>query len=84
MRCGAAGEALGDVFEVSSIRREDYDFHKGKSEYEDILQSNNLPSSSTPRGHQAPAAFLIMAAGLDKVPTYCCTALVFICKCELQ
>uniref|UniRef100_G3NQT2 Zgc:152830 n=1 Tax=Gasterosteus aculeatus aculeatus TaxID=481459 RepID=G3NQT2_GASAC len=61
-----AGEALGDVFEVSSIRREDYDFHKGKSEYEDILQSNNLPSSSTPRGHQAPAAFLIMAAGLDK------------------
>uniref|UniRef100_A0A8C3A3X3 Zgc:152830 n=1 Tax=Cyclopterus lumpus TaxID=8103 RepID=A0A8C3A3X3_CYCLU len=61
-----AGEKLGDVFEVSSIRREDYDFHKGQSEYEDILQSNNLPSSATPRGHQAPAAFLIMAAGLDK------------------
>uniref|UniRef100_A0A3B4TEB8 Zgc:152830 n=1 Tax=Seriola dumerili TaxID=41447 RepID=A0A3B4TEB8_SERDU len=62
----AAGEVLGDVFEVSSIRREDYEFHKGKSEYEDILQSNNLPSSATPRGHQAPAAFLIMASGLDK------------------
>ncbi|XP_056275560.1 putative aminopeptidase W07G4.4 [Pseudoliparis swirei] len=61
-----AGEKLGDVFEVSSIRREDYDFHKGKSEYEDILQSNNLPSTMTPRGHQTPAAFLIMAAGLDK------------------
>uniref|UniRef100_A0A3B4WPK2 Zgc:152830 n=1 Tax=Seriola lalandi dorsalis TaxID=1841481 RepID=A0A3B4WPK2_SERLL len=61
-----AGEVLGDVFEVSSIRREDYEFHKGKSEYEDILQSNNLPSSATPRGHQAPAAFLIMASGLDK------------------
>lgn len=61
-----AGEVLGDVFEVSSIRREDYEFHKGKSEYEDILQSNNLPSSGTPRGHQAPAAFLIMASGLDK------------------
>ncbi|XP_044231811.1 putative aminopeptidase W07G4.4 [Thunnus albacares] len=61
-----AGEVLGDVFEVSSIRREDYDFHKGKSEYEDILQSNNLPSSATPRGHQAPAAFLIMASGLHK------------------
>ena len=58
---------MGDVFEVSSIRREDYEFHKGKSEYEDILQSNNLPSSATPRGHQAPAAFLIMASGLDKV-----------------
>ncbi|XP_051950434.1 putative aminopeptidase W07G4.4 [Xyrauchen texanus] len=61
-----AGEVLGDMFEVSSIRREDYEFHKGKSEYEDILQSNNLPSSGTPRGHQAPAAFLIMASGLDK------------------
>lgn len=64
-----AGEVLGDLFEVSSIRREDYEFHKGKSEYEEILQSNNLPSSATPRGHQTPAAFLIMASGLDKVHT---------------
>lgn len=55
------------MFEVSTIRREDYEFHKGKSEYEDILQANNLPSSATPRGHQSPAAFLIMASGLDKV-----------------
>ncbi|XP_074526451.1 putative aminopeptidase W07G4.4 [Halichoeres trimaculatus] len=61
-----AGEMLGDLFEVSRIRREDYEFHEGKSEYEDILQSNNLPSSATPRGHQTPAAFLIMASGLDK------------------
>ncbi|KAM3867647.1 putative aminopeptidase W07G4.4 [Diretmus argenteus] len=61
-----SGELLGDLFEVSSIRREDYDFHKGKSEYEDILQCNNLPSSATPRGHQTPAAFLVMASGLDK------------------
>uniref|UniRef100_A0A3Q2VLF5 Zgc:152830 n=1 Tax=Haplochromis burtoni TaxID=8153 RepID=A0A3Q2VLF5_HAPBU len=57
---------LGDLFEVSTIRREDYEFHKGQSEYEDILQCNNLPSSATPRGHQTPAAFLIMASGLDK------------------
>ncbi|KAJ0068084.1 hypothetical protein NL108_015561 [Boleophthalmus pectinirostris] len=61
-----SGEVLGDEFEVSRIRREDYEFHKGKSEYEDILQCNNLPSSATPRGHQTPAAFLIMASGLDK------------------
>lgn len=61
---------MGDVFEVSTIRREDYEFHKGKSEYEDILQCNNLPSSATPRGHQTPAAFLIMASGLDKVLTH--------------
>lgn len=52
---------------MSSIRREDYEFHKGKSEYEDILQCNNLPSTATPRGHQTPAAFLIMASGLHKV-----------------
>ncbi|KAB5567819.1 hypothetical protein PHYPO_G00237220 [Pangasianodon hypophthalmus] len=61
-----AGEVLGDMFEVSTIRREDYEFHKGKSEYEDILQCNNLPSSATPRGHQTPAAFLIMTSGLDQ------------------
>ncbi|XP_041955918.1 putative aminopeptidase W07G4.4 [Alosa sapidissima] len=61
-----AGDVLGDVFEVSSIRREDYEFHKGKSEYEEILQANNLPSTLTPRGHQAPSAFLIMGSGLDK------------------
>lgn len=65
--CVSAGEVLGDLFEVSTIRREDYEFHKGKSEYEDILQANNLPSSATPRGHQTPAAFLIMASGLDQV-----------------
>lgn len=69
---------MGDVFEVSSIRREDYDFHKGKSEYEDILQCNNLASSATPRGHQTPAAFLIMASGLDKVLTHCLNKF----KCE--
>ncbi|XP_030621940.1 putative aminopeptidase W07G4.4 [Chanos chanos] len=61
-----AGEVLGDMFEVSTIRREDYEFHRGKSEYEEILQSNNLPSSATPRGHQTPSAFLIMGSGLDK------------------
>nr|XP_045606702.1 putative aminopeptidase W07G4.4 isoform X2 [Procambarus clarkii] len=62
----AAGEEVADPFEISSIRREDYDFHCGKSVYEDVLQCNNLPSSRTPRGHQTPAAFLVMASGLDK------------------
>ncbi|KFM82894.1 putative aminopeptidase, partial [Stegodyphus mimosarum] len=61
-----AGEEVGDMFEVSPLRREDYEFHKGKSEYEDVLQCNNSPSSRTPRGHQGPAAFLIMTSGLDK------------------
>ncbi|MBN3294979.1 YH24 aminopeptidase, partial [Amia calva] len=61
-----AGDVLGDVFEVSTVRREDYEFHRGRSEYEELLQSNNLPSSATPRGHQTPAAFLTMASGLHK------------------
>lgn len=61
-----AGEKVGDLFEVSTIRREDFDFNKGKSEYEDILQCNNAPSSRTPRGHQLPAAFLIQVSGLEK------------------
>jgi len=41
--------------------------YSGKSEYEDVLQCNNLPSSRTPRGHQAPAAFIILSSGLNKV-----------------
>ena len=45
----------------------DFDHHKGKSEYEDVLQCGNRPSTMTDRGHQAPAAFLILASGLDKV-----------------
>jgi leucyl aminopeptidase len=60
------GDGVGDPFEISTIRREDYAFNVGKSEYEDIIQSNNLPSSRTPRGHQFPAAFLAVIAGLDK------------------
>lgn len=61
-----AGDLVGDLFEISTIRREDYKFNEGKSEYEDILQCNNAPSSRTPRGHQIPAAFLIQVSKLDQ------------------
>lgn len=61
-----SGDEYGDPCEISTIRREDYEFHTGKSEYEDVLQCNNSPSSRTPRGHQSPSAFMIMASGLDK------------------
>lgn len=61
-----AGEQIGDLFEISTIRREDFDFNRGKSEYEDILQCNNAPSSRTPRGHQIPAAFMIQVSKLDQ------------------
>jgi leucyl aminopeptidase len=53
------GERYGDMFEVSHVRREDYDLVRDKSgEFVDVLQCNNLPSSRTPRGHQLPAAFM--------------------------
>ncbi|KAG5670519.1 hypothetical protein PVAND_000777 [Polypedilum vanderplanki] len=61
-----AGEQIGDPSAISPLRREDFDFHKSKGYGEDLLQCNNLPSSRTPRGHQTPAAFLIMASGLDQ------------------
>ncbi|KAL9983602.1 hypothetical protein ACROYT_G005798 [Oculina patagonica] len=61
-----AGHDMGDPFEISTVRREDYEFANAKSEYADVLQCNNTPSSRTPRGHQFPAAFLIRASGLDK------------------
>lgn len=61
-----AGDLLGDPAEISPLRREDFAFHRSKAYGEDLLQCNNLPSSRTPRGHQTPAAFLIMASGLDK------------------
>lgn len=61
-----AGESIGDPSEISPLRKEDFNFHRAKTYGEDLLQCNNLPSSRTPRGHQTPAAFLIMASGLDK------------------
>lgn len=47
-----AGEAIGDPFEISILQREDFNFHRGLCLGEDLIQSNNLPSSRTPRGHQ--------------------------------
>lgn len=58
------GLRYGEPFETSSIQREDFAFHRGQCLGEDVLQANNLPSSKTPRGHQSPAAFMMMASGL--------------------
>lgn len=44
-------EIVGDPFEISTLRREDFAFHSGQVYGEDVLQCNNLPSSRTPRGH---------------------------------
>ena len=58
-----------------SCTLQDYDFVMGKSEYEDVLQCNNQPSSLTPRGHQFPAAFMIRASGMDKVSRGACACM---------
>lgn len=60
------GDRCGDPFEVSRLRREDFDFVAPKSKADDTLSCNNLPSSATARGHQFPMAFLCLASGLDK------------------
>lgn len=59
------GDLSSDMFEISTIRREDYKTHSAKTEKEDVVQSSGRPSTQSSRGHQAPAAFLIMASGLD-------------------
>ena len=56
---------------------QDYDFVAPPSEYEDVLQANSLPSSATLRGHQFPAAFHLIASGLNKVSF----ALSVVCVC---
>lgn len=61
-----AGDDVGDPFEISRLHKDDFDFHKGKMEGDDILQANNKASVQTLRGHQGPAAFLILASGLDQ------------------
>uniref|UniRef100_T1JK81 Cytosol aminopeptidase domain-containing protein n=1 Tax=Strigamia maritima TaxID=126957 RepID=T1JK81_STRMM len=62
----SAGEAVAEPVEISTLRREDFMLNSAKSEYEDIMQCNNLASSRTPRGHQFPAAFLVSISGLEK------------------
>ncbi len=66
LRIRESGEILADPFELSTIRRDDFDFVAPKSKREDVLQANTTPSTMTSRGHQYPFAFLSIASGLDK------------------
>ncbi|KAM3956512.1 putative aminopeptidase W07G4.4 isoform 1-T2 [Aphomia sociella] len=61
-----AGDALGDACEVSTLRREDLAAHRGRAAGDQLHQADGRPSAATPRGHQAPAAFLLLAAGLHE------------------
>jgi len=60
------GQIWGDPFEVSRIRREDYQVVKGNNITEDVIQGNDKPSTMTSRGHQFPVAFLSMVSRLDE------------------
>ncbi|KXS19457.1 peptidase M17, leucyl aminopeptidase domain-containing protein [Gonapodya prolifera JEL478] len=60
------GTEWGGPFEVSRLRVDDFDFIAPTQPTEDVVQANHLPSSGTSRGHQFPAAFMIVASGLDK------------------
>lgn len=65
MKLQQYSEEIGDPVEISVLRKEDFQFHKGKAEGEDIYQGINGMSTNCRRGHQGPAAFIIMASGLD-------------------
>lgn len=46
------GALIGDPFEISTLRREDFKMVKGKAVGDDVLQCNSAASSRSPRGHQ--------------------------------
>lgn len=62
----AAGEQLGDPFEHSPIRREDYEMVAARGINDVMPQCNTKPSVDTPRGHQFPFCFLERAAALEQ------------------
>ncbi len=52
---------------IECIISKDFKHHKGQNEYEDLLQCEAKPSALSSRGHQGPAAFLMMGSLLEKV-----------------
>jgi leucyl aminopeptidase len=60
-----AGALLGEMSEISTIRREDYEAHNAGEEYADLRNSSRPIGGKRTRGHQSPAAFMILASGLD-------------------
>lgn len=58
-----AGDQMAEPCEISTMRREDYDATKSKTEYQDYVQ---LETKTGYRGHQFAGTFLTRASGLDK------------------
>ncbi|KAG0234085.1 hypothetical protein BGW42_006951 [Actinomortierella wolfii] len=65
-RIQAAGHLLGDPFEVSTLRREDYAMVTPGANSEDVCQANDKASSETSRGHHFPMAFMAVASGVSQ------------------
>ncbi|VDM00379.1 unnamed protein product [Schistocephalus solidus] len=59
---GAAVKAYG---KVARVRYEDYQVNYGISEYEDIMQFNTLPGSTSKRGFTFPMGYLALISGLS-------------------
>ncbi|BHF62864.1 metalloexopeptidase activity [Sparganum proliferum] len=56
------GALVGDPIEISTLRREDYEVCFPVSEYEDLQQRNTHANTVKYRGHQYPAAWMLMAS----------------------
>jgi leucyl aminopeptidase len=50
-------ELWGEPFEVSVLRKDDFEFVKPKNSDYDVLQCNTQPSSMTARGHQVHSCY---------------------------
>ncbi len=58
---------VGDIGQVSSLRREDYEVCYPVTQYEDLQQRNTHPDTVAYRGHQYPMAWMAMASRLSEV-----------------
>nr|VZI19121.1 unnamed protein product [Spirometra erinaceieuropaei] len=64
---GRGGALVGDPIEISTLRREDYEVCFPVSEYEDLQQRNTHANTVKYRGHQYPAAWMLMASRMTDV-----------------
>eukprot|EP01062_Namystynia_karyoxenos_P034749 TRINITY_DN25449_c0_g1_i1.p1 TRINITY_DN25449_c0_g1~~TRINITY_DN25449_c0_g1_i1.p1 ORF type:complete len:581 (+),score=171.76 TRINITY_DN25449_c0_g1_i1:72-1745(+) len=65
------GHDVADPWELSTLRREDFENNKGSCAPVEVLNAPNAKGGSVgfPRGHQAGMSFLMTASGLDKHDT---------------
>lgn len=71
-RLAAAGAALGEPAEVSTVRREDLAAHAGRAPHDDLHQADSLPSTAVSRGHQVLCRAVPCCAALGRVRAVPC------------